>query len=73
MPQYYEYELGKAALKLVSEMFKLPIRTVDYLVQTDQIPFSRIGKRSVRFDKERLLGWFKGREGIEFKHKKAKK
>ena len=40
--------------KHVSEMFKLPIRTVDYLVATNQIPFSRLGKRSVRFSKKRL-------------------
>lgn len=54
--------------KQVSEMFQLPIRTVDYLVQTDQIPFSRLGKRNVRFAKDRLVAWFKDREGIEYRH-----
>ena len=54
----------------VAEFFKMPIRTIDYLVQTDQIPFSRLGKRSVRFDKERLAGWFKDREGVEFRHQR---
>lgn len=29
--------------KDVADFFKLPIRTVDYLVSTGQIPFSRIG------------------------------
>ena len=57
----------------VSKLFKMPGRTVDYLVQTDQIPFSRIGKRSVRFSKARLLEWFKEREGVELRHKKAEK
>jgi excisionase family DNA binding protein len=56
--------------KDVAEFFKMPIRTVDYLVATGQIPFSRIGKRSVRFSRERLDEWFKEREGIEFRHNK---
>jgi len=59
--------------KEVSEFLKIPMRTIDYLVQTDQMPFSRLGKRSVRFSKERLLDWFRKREGVEFRHKKAEK
>jgi len=54
----------------VSEMFQMPVRTVDYLVSTNQIPYSRLGKRSVRFNKDRLMRWFEEREGIEFRHKK---
>lgn len=54
--------------KEVSEIFKLPVRTVDYLVQTDQIPFSRLGKRSVRFSRDRLSTWFKDREGVEYRY-----
>jgi excisionase family DNA binding protein len=57
--------------KEVSEFFKMPIRTVDYLVTTGQIPYSRLGKRSVRFNKVRLLEWFREREGIELRHKKT--
>ncbi len=57
--------------KEAAEFLKIPMRTLDYLVQTDQIPFSRVGKRSVRFDKERLSEWFKDREGIEFRHNKT--
>jgi excisionase family DNA binding protein len=56
----------------VSEKFRLPISTLDYLVSTNQIPFSRIGKRGVRFSLERLNEWFKEREGVEFRHKKIK-
>jgi excisionase family DNA binding protein len=59
--------------KEVSNLFKMPIRTVDYLVQTDQIPFSRLGKRSVRFSKTRLEEWFAEREGVELRHKKKDK
>lgn len=54
----------------VSKMFKMPIRTIDYLVSTGQIPFSRLGKRSVRFNKDRLMQWFEEREGVEFRHEK---
>jgi len=56
--------------KDVSEMFKMPLRTIDYLVTTGQIPFSRIGQRSVRFDRKRLEAFLREREGIEFRHKK---
>jgi excisionase family DNA binding protein len=51
----------------VAELFQLPIRTLDYLVGTGQIPFSRIGKRNVRFDRGRLEAWFKEREGKEYR------
>ena len=54
----------------VAEIFKMPVRTVDYLVATGQIPFSRLGKRSVRFDRGRLEEWFREREGIELRHKR---
>ncbi|MBC8466721.1 MAG: helix-turn-helix domain-containing protein [Deltaproteobacteria bacterium] len=50
-----------------AEMLKLPIRTLDYLVGTNQIPFSRLGKRAVRFDKNRLNEWFRDREGVEYR------
>ena len=56
--------------KETAKFFKIPLRTIDYLVQTDQIPFSRLGKRSVRFDKGRLSEWFKDREGVEFRHQR---
>jgi excisionase family DNA binding protein len=54
--------------KDVAEMFQMPIRTVDYLVTTGQIPFSRLGKRSVRFHKARLQEWFADREGVECRY-----
>jgi hypothetical protein len=36
------------------------------LVTTKQIPFSRIGKRNVRFSRKRLEEWFREREHIEY-------
>lgn len=56
--------------KDVSERFKLPLRTIDYFVSTGQIPFSRLGKRCVRFNSDRLMDWFKEREGVEYRHEK---
>ena len=56
----------KMTRKDVSEEYKLPLRTVDYLVASKQIPFSRIGKRNVRFSRARLEKWFESRENIEF-------
>ena len=56
--------------KDVSEQFKLALGTVDYLVSTKQIPYSRLGRRGVRFDKKRLMEWFQEREGVEFRKKK---
>ncbi len=50
-----------------AELLKLPERTLDYLVSTGQIPFARIGKRSVRFTRSRLLEWLQEREGIEYR------
>jgi excisionase family DNA binding protein len=49
-----------------AELLKLPGRTLDYLVGTNQIPFSRVGKRSVRFRRTRLMEYLKEREGIEY-------
>ena len=51
----------------VAQEFKLTLRTIDNLVATGQIPFSRVGKRSVRFDRNRLREWFREREGVEYK------
>jgi hypothetical protein len=56
--------------KDVSKEFKLPLGTVDYLVCTKQIPYSRLGRRGVRFSKKRLMEWFREREGVEFRKKK---
>jgi excisionase family DNA binding protein len=58
--------------KEVSAFLKMSVRTIDYLVGTNQIPFSRIGKRGIRFQKSRLENWLEEREGIEFRHAKTK-
>jgi excisionase family DNA binding protein len=50
-----------------AQELKLPLRTLDYLVATGQIPFSRIGKRGVRFRRSRLLEWLGEQEGIEYR------
>jgi excisionase family DNA binding protein len=45
----------------------LPLRTLDFLVATGQIPFFRVGKRNVRFDEERLREWTRDQEGVEYR------
>ncbi|PQP34448.1 hypothetical protein C6A37_07740 [Desulfobacteraceae bacterium SEEP-SAG9] len=51
----------------VAEIYRLPLKTLDYLVRTGQIPFSRIGKRGVRFSRVRLEQWFQDQEGIAYR------
>ena len=58
--------------KEVAEALKIPKRTLDYLVYTDQIPFFRVGKRSVRFAADRLKEWARERESVELKYSKQK-
>ncbi|MBL7177295.1 MAG: helix-turn-helix domain-containing protein [Desulfobacteraceae bacterium] len=51
----------------VSEFLKMPVRTIDYLVQTGQIPFTRPGKRLVRFNKFDIEAWLEDRKNIEYR------
>ena len=51
----------------VSKLFKIPLKTLDYMVRTGQIPFFRPTKRSVRFSSDRLKEWMHEREGIEYR------
>ena len=55
------------------EYLKMPVRTIDYLVQTDQIPFYRPTKRNVRFSEDDLDAWLKTRKNIEFRQNRKKK
>jgi excisionase family DNA binding protein len=50
----------------VAKLLQIHPRTVDHLIFTGQIPYSRIGKRNVRFDKAEVIRWFKSRSGIPF-------
>ena len=52
-----------------AEKLKVSTRTLDYLIGSNQIPFSRVGKRAVRFLESRLESWLLEREGIDFRHK----
>jgi len=57
---------GKLTRREVSDLLHIPLRSLDYLVRRGEIPFSRIGKRSVRFDPERVQQWFEQREGLPY-------
>ena len=52
--------------KEIAKHLKIPVRTIDYLVNTGQIPFSRIGQRMVRFQRSRIDEYLKQREGVPF-------
>ena len=54
----------------VCELFKITMPSLNYWVATNQIPYSRLGKRSIRFSKTRLMEWFKDREGVEYHYDK---
>ena len=59
--------------KNVSDLFKVNIRTIDFWVRTQRIPYHRLGtKKCVRFEKTELLEWFKERKNIEYRHKVKK-
>jgi len=58
--------------KEAAGVLKMPLRTLDHLVRTNQIPYSRLGKRSVRFSEDRLMAWLREREGVEFRLNRGK-
>ena len=53
--------------KEISQMLRISLRAIEHLVVTNQIPYSRLGKRSVRFSKTRVVEWFQEREGVEYR------
>lgn len=48
---------------------RVSIRTLDELVRTGKIPFSRVGKRSVRFQKSDLDGYLGERKKVPFRRR----
>ena len=54
----------------VADFLKIPKRTIDYLVSTQQIPFFRVGKRGLRFAPQQQMKIMRACEGVEFRHKK---
>jgi excisionase family DNA binding protein len=57
----------------LSALIKVPKATIDYWVTTGGIPFSRLGRRTVRFSRARIAEFMKEREGVEFRHKSHKR
>jgi predicted DNA-binding transcriptional regulator AlpA len=57
--------------KDVSELFQLPVSTLDYYIVTEQVPFVRLGKRNIRFCPDKLLQWLKERENVPYRKNKA--
>ena len=56
--------------KEAAQLLKLPLRTLDYLVATNQIPYSRVGRRGVRFRRSRLMQHLGEREYVEYRLKR---
>ena len=54
----------------VADQLKFSKGTVDYLVTTGQIPFLRLGKRTIRFSREALEQWCKDRENVKVEYSK---
>jgi len=52
--------------KGLAEWTKTPIRTIDYLVATSQIPYIRWGKRGIRFIKEDVIEHMRNRSGVAY-------
>jgi excisionase family DNA binding protein len=55
----------------VSELFQLPLSTLDYLVSTEQIPFFRPTQRNLRFRESELLEWLETRRDLPYRKNKA--
>ena len=53
--------------KEAAAYLKRKVRTLQYLVGTDQIYFSRVGKRGVTFTRRRLQEWLRDNEGVEYR------
>ncbi len=56
--------------KEAAELLKIHLRTLDYLVATNQIPYSRVGRRGVRFRRSRLMQHLGEREYVEYRLKR---
>jgi len=59
-------ELQLRTRQEICERFRLSRGTLDYYVATGQIPFVRLGKRSVRFREDRLLEWLEERANVGY-------
>ena len=49
-----------------AKFLKVSERSLDYWIWSGQVPFSRVGKRGIRFKKSRLLTWLDEQEGKPF-------
>ena len=52
--------------KEAAEFLRIPLRALDYLIASKQVPYSRIGQRRIAFKKDRLLSYLDEREGVVY-------
>ena len=48
----------------VCKLLQIPLRTLEHWMKLNEIPYIRVGRRSVRFDKKRLEEWLRDRENM---------
>ena len=56
----------------VCKLLALNPSTVDYFVRTQQIPFLRLGARSIRFAKDEVMQWALSKKNVAY-HRPTKK
>lgn len=54
-----------------AEFLRLPVKTLDYYVATNAVPYSRLGTKNVRFLRSRLIEHLHEVEGKEY-HRPSK-
>jgi excisionase family DNA binding protein len=48
----------------VAEILRVSRRRINQLVAADELPFVRIGKRRIRFNREAVMRWFREQHTI---------
>ena len=51
----------------VAELLQVSPQTINFWIKTNQIPYSRTGKRAVRFLESRIEAWMKERENVQYR------
>jgi len=48
----------------VCKLLQIPLRTLEHWMSLNEIPYIRVGRRSVRFDKGRIEEWLRERANM---------
>ena len=50
-----------------AEFLRIPLHSLNFLVSTNQIPYSRLGRRRIVFLRDRLIEYVRERENVEYR------